>query len=243
MATEIEKDAGMVLEALSDWSEQEDDPARGRYDVTGAELAEKLGLPPSRINDAVEFLSDHGYVHTIQTFGTRPYDFREVSLENSGRQAYQRSLLESNNDQLSAIAYDVFLSHSSLDDGLANVVKQLLEVNGIRVFATPGSVPTGSWEPQIEEALRSSGTVWLLLTPNALRESVWTHHEFFATPWTSQATCCCPPLQLTCPDSDRSWIGSLTCWTVGATVFRNSLTKDIREERRRVRSCTALWQL
>lgn len=78
----------------------------------------------------------------------------------------------------SATAYDVFLSHSSSDDALAGDVKKLLEANGIRVFATPESIPTGSWEPQIEVALGSSSSVWVLLTPNALRESVWTHHEF-----------------------------------------------------------------
>ncbi|MFC1968066.1 toll/interleukin-1 receptor domain-containing protein [Chloroflexota bacterium] len=74
--------------------------------------------------------------------------------------------------------YDVFLSHSSQDDDLVTDIKQLLEANGIKTFSTPGSIPTGKWEPQIEEALRQSQSIWVLLTPHTLKESVWAHHEY-----------------------------------------------------------------
>lgn len=73
--------------------------------------------------------------------------------------------------------YDVFLSHSSLDDELASDVEDILKLNGITVFATPGSIISGKWEPQIEEALQNSDHIWVLLTPNALSHSVWVHHE------------------------------------------------------------------
>ena len=74
--------------------------------------------------------------------------------------------------------YEVFISHSSLDDALATDVKELLGANGISVFTTPGSIPTGKWEEQIEEALQRSTQIWVLLTTNAVKESVWVHHEF-----------------------------------------------------------------
>ena len=73
---------------------------------------------------------------------------------------------------------DVFLSHSSLDDDLCKDITTLLENSGLRVFATPASIPTGKWEEQIEEALQNAATVWVLLTPNAMAQSVWAHHEF-----------------------------------------------------------------
>jgi hypothetical protein len=77
-----------------------------------------------------------------------------------------------------ALEYDVFLSHSSEDDELAQRVRTLLEASEIRTFATPGSIPSGLWNPQIEGALQRSQHLWLLLTPAALDRSIWAHQEF-----------------------------------------------------------------
>ena len=151
----------------------------GHYEVSGSELQGILGIPPNRINDAVEYLHYQGYVDIRQSLGSNPYTFRDVWLETPGRQAYHKSRIEPVAEvHVATENYDVFLSHSSLDDDLAKDVKELLQANGVRVFATPMSVPTGSWEPQIEEALRNSSTIWVLLTPKVLGESVWIHHEF-----------------------------------------------------------------
>ena len=76
------------------------------------------------------------------------------------------------------LEFDVFLSHSSLDDNLCEDITVLLRNSDIRVFATPASIPTGKWEEQIEEALQNASTVWVLLTANVMSQSVWTHHEF-----------------------------------------------------------------
>jgi len=76
------------------------------------------------------------------------------------------------------LEYDVFLSHSSEDDELALRIKQLLEASGIRMFATPSSIPSGLWNPKIEIALQRSQHLWLLLTPKALERSIWSHQEF-----------------------------------------------------------------
>ncbi|MBI4236294.1 MAG: toll/interleukin-1 receptor domain-containing protein [Chloroflexi bacterium] len=74
--------------------------------------------------------------------------------------------------------YDVFLSHSRLDDELARAVKQLLEHNGLKTFTTPASISSAKWLRQIELALQGSREIWLLLTGNALNESIWAHHEY-----------------------------------------------------------------
>ena len=73
--------------------------------------------------------------------------------------------------------YDVFLSHSALDNALAAEVQLLLESNRISVFSTPQSIPSGKWEPQVEAALSNAQQIWVILSPNALGRSVWVHHE------------------------------------------------------------------
>jgi hypothetical protein len=179
MPTQIEQDASLVVQALAEWSEQDNDPNVGHYLVSGEELQGKLGISPNRINDAIEYLVERGHVSRSQSLGSAPYTFREVGLETAGRLAYQQSqILRVEEDQVTATAYDVFLSHSSLDDQLASDVKGILEANALVTFATPGSIPSGKWEPQIEDALRNSVSIWVLLTPAALRDSVWVHHEF-----------------------------------------------------------------
>ena len=73
--------------------------------------------------------------------------------------------------------FEVFISHSSLDDPLAKAVQELLAANGIKAFCTPDSIPSGMWEKQIEDALEQASDIWVLLTANALERSVWAHQE------------------------------------------------------------------
>lgn len=74
--------------------------------------------------------------------------------------------------------YDVFLSHSGMDDALAKVIAELLFASGVSVFTTPGGLTAGKWEPAIETALKNSDKFWLLLTPDAFANSTWVHQEF-----------------------------------------------------------------
>jgi len=105
-----------------------------------------------------------------------PYEFRDVMASSEGHLEVQRLAEQETRHRETQL--DVFLSHSSLDDNLCKDITVLLENSGIRVFATPASIPTGKWEEQIEEALQHASTVWVLLTPNAMSQSVWAHHEF-----------------------------------------------------------------
>jgi hypothetical protein len=81
-------------------------------------------------------------------------------------------------DTQEELEYAVFISHSGEDDELTRRIKRLLEDSGIYTFATPGSVSSGLWNPQIEKALQKSQHLWLLLAPAALSKSIWAHQEF-----------------------------------------------------------------
>ena len=174
--TEIETDATTMLRILVDWEETDNDPQKGEYRVSGKEFTDKLALPPRQVNHAIALLEMHGFVKWSRTAGTAPYEFNEAWASPEGHLEVQR-LTERENQQRET-RLDVFLSHSSLDDDLCKDVTTLLESSGLRVFATPGSIPTGKWEEQIEQALQNASTMWVLLTPNAMSQSIWTHHEF-----------------------------------------------------------------
>lgn len=174
--TEMERDATTVLRTLAGWAEAGDDPHRGEYGVSGKELTDKLGLPPRRVNNAFALLQRSGFVSWSGAMGTAPYEFVDAMASPEGHLEVQR--LTEQETQHRETRLDVFLGHSSLDDNLCKDITVLLENSDLRVFATPASIPTGKWEEQIEEALQNASTVWVLLTPNAMSQSVWTHHEF-----------------------------------------------------------------
>lgn len=174
----MEQDASQILQTLAEWSEEENDPIIGHYEVAGDELEAKTAIIPSRINDAVELLVDRGLAERVQAIGgMAPYNFVRVWPTNSGRLAIQQAFAETAAQTPSTAAYDVFLSHSGLDDDLAKDIQKLLVANQIRVFCTPDSIPSGIWEPQIENALENSTGIWVILTSNALKASVWVHQE------------------------------------------------------------------
>ncbi|MAF54412.1 MAG: hypothetical protein CL694_15545 [Chloroflexi bacterium] len=172
MATEIERDSHLILRAVYTWLEQEDDPKMGRYELSADEVLGVTGLPLERVEDAVKLLVSRDLLTALETYG----GLQSVSPTADGRLEFQRV---STADEAPAAGntYDVFLNHSSHDDQLSADVKLLLEHNGLTVFTTPSSIPSGKWEQQIEDALQDAVDCWVLLTPNALAQSVWVHHE------------------------------------------------------------------
>lgn len=172
MSSQIDTDAMLVMHRLYTWIEGDNDENEGRYSLSKSEILESTKLPDDRLEDAVEFLGNRDQLKARYTLG----GLQQISPTVEGRRNFQE-------DQ-SAIQfmvlpnmYDVFLSHSAVDDQLSGVVKNLLEQNGIKTFATPGSIESGKWEPQIEEALQQSQHIWVLLTPAALGQSIWVHQE------------------------------------------------------------------
>lgn len=171
MASEIERDAVAILRLLYTWSEQEDDPKTGRYDLSTDEVLDAINLPLERVNDAVSFLKDRGFLGSIVTQG----GLQRISPTTEGRLEFQK--ISAEQQPVPNGNYDIFLSHSGQDDALTKDVKKLLEHNGLSVFSTPTSIPSGKWEPQIERALQDATDCWVLLTHNALTRSVWVHNE------------------------------------------------------------------
>jgi hypothetical protein len=81
-ATQIDKDATTILGVLAD-------APRDDY-VDRNVIAEKSGLPPDRVNDAMALLVDVGRAEWIQTFGTAPFDFNSAMITSRGRYEWQR---------------------------------------------------------------------------------------------------------------------------------------------------------
>jgi len=63
----------------------------GNSGIDGDSLAKVSGLEPSKINDAVTLLVHSGYAEWIQTLGTAPYIFLEVSITPIGRFEYEKT--------------------------------------------------------------------------------------------------------------------------------------------------------
>ena len=53
--------------------------------ASGQDLAEKLELPPPRINFAVSYLGDYGVAQVYRALGTAPFDFLRVEAIGSTR--------------------------------------------------------------------------------------------------------------------------------------------------------------
>jgi hypothetical protein len=53
--------------------------------ANGPSLQEKTGLPPSRLNNAVAYLDDHGVATVLGALGTAPFGFYQVQATSSTR--------------------------------------------------------------------------------------------------------------------------------------------------------------
>lgn len=84
MATQIEVDTSLLLEALAE--------APRDSDVSGGYLQQKTGLDPERINDAMAILVDSGLAEWLQALGTAPFDFGQAAITPRGRYEYQRAV-------------------------------------------------------------------------------------------------------------------------------------------------------
>jgi len=87
----VAADATAILAALADYGQFPGDPEAGRYMLDGKELQELTGIPPNRLNDAVDVLEDNGYVEIHKFLGTAPYTFGRVGLNARGRLELERT--------------------------------------------------------------------------------------------------------------------------------------------------------
>ena len=53
--------------------------------ASGPEIAERLNLPPPRVDHAVSYLTEYGHVRVLQALGTAPYHFMQVTATAATR--------------------------------------------------------------------------------------------------------------------------------------------------------------
>ena len=83
MPTQIDEDALALLDALAA-------EPRDTY-VSSPHLAEKTGLEPGRINDAMSILVEAGLAESLQHLGMATYGFAEAMITARGRYEHQRA--------------------------------------------------------------------------------------------------------------------------------------------------------
>jgi hypothetical protein len=77
----------------------------------------------------------------------------------------------------SSIAQRVFLSHSTRDQWISEMMKEKIESMGVGVWLDAFDLPGGrNVKERIKEGIRSSTECLILLSP-ASRESDWVRHE------------------------------------------------------------------
>ncbi len=73
--------------------------------------------------------------------------------------------------------YRVFLSHSSQDQWISEVMREKIEGRGINVWLDAFDLPGGAnIKERIKEGMRASNECLILLSP-ASRQSDWVRHE------------------------------------------------------------------
>ena len=76
--------------------------------------------------------------------------------------------------------YDVFLSYSSKDKPWVSEFVSALRTGGVQAWFDVADIAPGErWQEKIQEALRESGTLVIVLSPNSI-ESPWTFFELGA---------------------------------------------------------------
>src|SRR5262249_33802431 len=130
MATEIEKDAFLILGVLASQPREDSD-------LSGKALLNATGISADAINDAVEILVGRRWAKKGQGLGTAPFNCGWVQITSTGRLRNQQSLkLPGGTSQKRRIASEkpipekastsirLFISHSSHDLAL---VKRLVD--------------------------------------------------------------------------------------------------------------------
>jgi hypothetical protein len=76
--------------------------------------------------------------------------------------------------------YDVFLSYSHKDKTWVSEFVSTLKTGGVKAWFDPADlVPGDRWQEKIQEALRESGTLIIIISPNSIN-SPWTFFELGA---------------------------------------------------------------
>ncbi|MGH9425269.1 MAG: hypothetical protein ACRD2L_03065, partial [Terriglobia bacterium] len=131
---QIEEDIFLVLRALAEYAQSEDDPRRSDYRFTEDEIQAAINIPKRRVEIAVEIAVKRGWVNTLGKH-TIPFSFSQVWLTSEGRYEYQRlltlvpnkepSVPRTVNDQ-TPLQNSIFVSYSHKDKKWLEMLQTML---------------------------------------------------------------------------------------------------------------------
>lgn len=128
-------------------------------------------------------------------------------------------------DAVPTFTYDVFLSHSKEDLGLAKEFKKSLEKKGLSVFMAAMDISPGAlWDNEIRSALIGSHIGFILLTPNSIKAQ-WVICEAGAL-WALKKTIV-PGLSYVKPEDLPEFINRHGCAKIETAKERSECVKAI----------------
>ncbi|MCK4664720.1 MAG: TIR domain-containing protein [Bacteroidales bacterium] len=144
----------------------------------GADIQELTGLKPLEINNAIDYLDNHGLLKRINYKGTKPYNFGEVYLNVEGKFQYHELMKENNSqeNEENKTKMKIFISHSHKDIEIAKVLIELLrvslnlKVDDIRCTSVDGHrLPAGiSTDEQLKLEIHDSEVLIGLISPSSI---------------------------------------------------------------------------
>ena len=166
MSTEVEKDVEVVMKCIY----AIDEKAGGGVRISGGMINRDTGLPHSRINDAVELLSQSGFVEMHTAIGTYPYRFHSVSITPKGKLNLQKATATHEKQIPVGDPKTVFVVHGR-NDAVRNATFTFLRAIGLHPLEWSEAVAaTGKGTPYIGEILDTAYTkaqaVLVLMTPD-----------------------------------------------------------------------------
>jgi hypothetical protein len=150
--------------------------------MTSKQLQETTTLSPIEINDAVKVLEEQGYVESLETYGTAPFEFNRVSINATGRLELERRMsqkipkstqLKEDNKE-----WDLFICHASEDkeEIVRPLVKALIK-EGFQVWYDEFTLTLGdSLRRSIDKGLAQSKYGIVILSPNFFKKN-WPQTE------------------------------------------------------------------
>jgi len=177
----IRENATIILQALAEYGQSENDECRGRYNFPGSSVKDLLGekhgkdLTPDEINDAVERLERKGYLRVHKPPGTAPFNFGGIELTSQGRLAHEDAIERIRASQQAAGASDsvrdlpvgkrIFIDHGRALDWL--VLSRYIEKDlNLECVEFNSEAPEGlATKERLDKMLKEAGIAFIVMTP------------------------------------------------------------------------------
>jgi len=150
--------------------------------MRGKQLQEATNLSPIEINDAVKALEEQGYVDSLETYGTAPFEFNRVSINATGRLEFEQRTSQKTPKSTQVKEHnkewDLFICHASEDkkEIVRPLVKALIK-EGFQVWYDEFTLTIGdSLRRSIDKGLAQSKYGIVILSPNFFKKN-WPQTE------------------------------------------------------------------